>query len=185
MFSKVNRLGRAATASIVRSLAGEPFEPYLCLKVLDQLVGFSGGFAAWPRVMRELVEQQNAPLFFQADRGRAADLISDICRSEGGGLDDVLRGAAEAEVLRGVAEPFAVMSRCMLDLLDRAVLSPRGGCFEQIRFDQRAAVREMVRPLAERAAQVLVERPNAKRTGLARSFTPGIRAHDNLLGGTP
>jgi hypothetical protein len=77
------------------------------------------------------------------------------------------------------------MSRCILDVIDRTVLSPRGGCFERLSAEQHAAAREMVRMLSDEAARVFVQRPDAKQTSLARRFKQTIEAHDDLLGGKP
>jgi len=185
VFSKVSRLGRDAGDTVCRALAGEDLHPYLLAKVVDTVIRLGGGFAAWPLVKHALDELRDAPpLFAGANRMRAVEAIEDACRSAGRDLDNVLRQVAVAAALRGEPDPQAVMSRCISVLLDRAVMSGRGGCFERISAAQRPAAWKLVQPIADRAARVFVERPEAKQTALAREFKPMIRPHDNLLGET-
>lgn len=185
VFSKVSRLGRDAGQAIMFGVTGGDFDPFPCAKVIDKVMLYAGGVPSWPRVKQVLDAFRAEPLFAAAKLEQTAQAIDAACRSEGGDLDNVLRQAAIGSLLAGHTTPEAAASRFFLDVVDRAVLSPRGGCFERMSVEQRRMAREMVRPLSEEAARLLTRNPNLKQTMLARRYRPSIEADSNLLGLKP
>lgn len=183
VFSKVSRLGRDAGDALVRAVRGEPFEKFLPCRVVDRVISIEGGISIWPTVKEEFERLESAPLLADAMRAETINRIDLIARSGGGELDKLLRNVAQSALLGGVYQPRIVMTRFVAAVLDRAILSPRGGCAQRLSFAERQHAKDLLRPIAARAATKLVERPDARKLGLARPHNPKLKAHDNLLGG--
>ena len=183
IFGAVTRLGRAAAEAIVRALEGGPWDPFSSARCIDVLHLEAGGLPTLPGVLRELEGLRTAPLLAHSQREAAIERIDDVHRSVRGAttLDLMLRGAAERSVLNGEYGAAGVLERYCQTVLDSAIMSPRGGYLDTEGHGRKEEARSLLAPIAAAAAEILAERPEAKRLGLARPHA-NIQADTNLLG---
>ena len=185
VFGKASRLGRAAADALVIALDGGSWDSFHAAKAIDVVVAAAGGIPSLPLVLSELDRLERNPLLAKAMRPDVLDRIDDGCRSAGGVLDSMLMRAAQAAVLRGDHDAHAVLSQLFRDVLDRAIVTPRGGLIDQVGPARSRRANRMLAPLASKAAGRLLARPDAKRLSLARAHNPSLVPESNLLGGGP
>lgn len=97
-------------------------------------------------------------------------------------LDLILRSAVERSILRGDFVLRSILERFCGQLLDRAVLTGRGGYIEDHGHASLDEARAILAPVASAAAAILEARPTAKRVGLARPHAD-LGPDTDLLGG--
>jgi hypothetical protein len=185
IFGAVTRLGRDAAAGVARAVRGNTWDPFLAARCLDVLIAKADGIPSLRAVM-DVVRAVNAtPLLAPALAESSAERIGDVVReAKGTVLDLMLCSTAQRSLLRGESEPGVVLNRFCAELLDRSIVSGRGGFLElasdgQARRDEAMAI---LGPLAAQAAQVLEARPDAKRLGLSRQYAR-LSPDSDLLGG--
>lgn len=183
IFGAVTRLGRAAAEALLRVLDGGPRDPFLPARCLDVLIGAANGVPSLPGVLRELNALRDNPLFARSLGESALERISDEVRAaKGTVLDLMLRSEAERCVLRGNYDPHHLVRGFCTEVLDRAIVSGRGGLLEQVGPARCREARSLLADVASEAAAILVARPDAQHLGLARRYAH-IEADTNLLGG--
>jgi hypothetical protein len=96
-------------------------------------------------------------------------------------LDLILRSVTERALFGGEFRTRPVLERFCGEVLDGAVVTGRGGFLEQHGSGQLDGARSLLVPIAVAGADVLEQRPHAKRLELARSFR--VTADTDLLGG--
>lgn len=185
VFGAVSRVGRNAADALVRAVDGGVWDPFPASRCFDILINKANGVPSLPAVLRVLAELKASPLFAVL-RDFAADRIDEAVRSAAQTtiLDLQLRAVAQSCVLQGRYDPSDILTQFCGQLLDRAIVTPRGGFIELVGAQRVGAAGEYLRPIAEQAAQVLLARPEAKRLQLARRHAQ-IDADTDLLGASP
>jgi hypothetical protein len=182
VFGKVSKLGRAAADAVARALAGEPWDPFHASRCMDALLTTARGIPTLIVVERELNALQSSPLLASLgiqdalDRVRAATLVEGCTE-----LDILLRGAVESSVKRRDFEFRSVVERFCALMLDRCILTGRGGFMEQRGHAQLGEARALLAPTGSATAATLCARPDARRLGLARSHAK-LGPQSDLLG---
>jgi hypothetical protein len=169
---------------MVRYFEGADWSPFLGARCLDVLYQEASGVPSLPAVLRELETLRSAPLLARTLRETAVERIDDIVRrASGSTLDLILRSVARRSILSGEYDARRVVGRFCETLLDVAIISPRGGFIEQAGHARKDDARALLASVAAAAADVLVNRPDAKRLGLARPHAQ-IQPDTNLLEAT-
>jgi hypothetical protein len=128
------------------------WDPFLSARCIEVLIAKAEGIRSLPPVMVE----------------SAVERIGDAVReAKGTELDLMLRSAAQKSLLQGAYEPRAVLQRFCAELLDRSIISGRGGFLEltdggPARSGEAMAI---LAPVAAQAAQCLEARPDATWLG--------------------
>lgn len=183
IFGAVSRLGRDAADGLGRAVAGEPWDPFLAARCLDVLLTKASGLPSLPGVLRQLDLLRAAPLFASALADSAVDAIAREVRTANGTvLDLILRAEAHRNIVRGEYGHLPLLQAFCLALLDRAIISGRGGLLEQVGHAGRRKALSVLAPVAREGAQVLIARPDAKRLRLARRHAQ-LDPDTDLLGG--
>ncbi len=182
VFGRVTKLGRDAAQAVWRALCGEPWDAFLPKRCLDALFCAADGVHSLPVVVEELAGLRDAPLLSRVGTDPAIERIrSASLEQDGSELDLILLSVAGRSILRGHYEIQGVLRRFCQELLDRIILTGRGGFLEQhgsTRLDQ---ARTVLAPIAAEAAAILTVRPEAKRLNLARPHA-NIGPDSDLLG---
>ncbi|HVZ31572.1 MAG TPA: hypothetical protein VG963_04055 [Polyangiaceae bacterium] len=181
IFSKVTKLGAGAADALLRAAEGGPWDPFCARRALDVLVSAADGIQSVPMVLEALRKLSSAPLLATAVREHACREIASARLNAPSTLDLILQKLAQSCILRGEYDPRTVLERFSERLLDRTVVSARGGLGERASTGVVEFSRELLRPIARDAADVLVARPTAKRLGLARRLSK-LAPDSNLLG---
>ena len=187
IFGAVTRLGRNAAEALIGALHGAECDSFHAAHCIDVLIAKAEGVSSLPAVLATLQSLRDTPLLAPTMVEGAAERIADAVRdARGTVLDLMLRSAAERCLFRGEYEPRTVLQEFCLTLLDRAIISCRGGFLELASRDRARVGEAMARlgPLAARAAELLETRPNAKRLGLSREYAR-LTPDTGLLGGRP
>jgi hypothetical protein len=187
IFGAVSRLGRDAAEGLVRAVHGDAWDPFLATRCMDVLVANADGIPSLPSVLEVLRDLQGSPLLAATLVEASVDRIADAVRQARGTLLDLmLRSVAERSILRGQYDPRAVLERFCAELLDRSIISGRGGFLELPDGGQahRHEAMAIVAPVAARAAERLEARPDAKRLGLSRQHAHLVPESDLLGGGS-
>lgn len=185
IFGAVTRLGRDAAEGVARAVHGDAWDPFLAARCLEVLVAKAEGIPSLPAVMDVLREINATPLLAATQVESSVERIGEAVReARGTELDLMLRSAAQRCLLRGEYQPQAVLQRFCSELLDRSIISGRGGFLElandgQARRDEAMAI---LGPVAAQAARVLEARPDARRLGLSRQHAR-LSPESDLLGG--
>jgi hypothetical protein len=185
IFGAVTRLGRDAAEGLARAVHGDVWDPFLAARCLDVLVEAANGIPSLRGILRELRNLQASPLLARTLVESSLEGIGDSVRTTNGSLLDLmLRSVAERSVLRGEYQPRRVLGWFFTELLDRAIISGRGGFLELEQGGQarRGEALSILARVASEAAAALEARPDAKRLGLARQYAQ-LEADSDLLGG--
>lgn len=183
IFGAVSRLGRNAAEGVVRALSGELLDPFLASRCIDVLITAAGGIPSLPAVL-EVIRSVNAlPLLASTLVESSVERVGDAVRDANGTvLDLMLRSVVQRSLLVREHEPRQMLQKFFMELLDRAIISGRGGFVEvdggSARRSEALAVLE---PVAAAAAARLEARPDAKLLGLARQHAQ-LKPDSNLLG---
>ncbi len=182
VFGKVTKLGRAACDAVARAVAGQAWDAFHASKCIDALLAAAGGIPSLAVVDAELAALRDLPLLARLGTEDALQRI----RESGFGpdcteLDMILRSVVERAVRRGEFGVRVVLKRFCGELLDRAVLTGRGGFMEQYGHAQLDEARAVLAPVAQAAAERLEVRPTAKRLSLARPHA-NLTPTSDLLG---
>ncbi len=185
IFGAVSRLGRDAADGLARAVHGGAWDPFLAARCIDVLVAEADGIGSLAAVIDVFRSLQATPLLASTLVERSLERIADAVRdAKGTVLDLMLRSVAERSVLRGEHEPRAMLQRFCAEVLDRAIISGRGG-FLELDLGGCARREEAMTILAQISAEAaarLEARPDAKRLGLARQYAQ-LEADTDLLGG--
>ncbi len=185
IFGAVTRLGRDAAEGVARAIHGGAWDPFLPARCIEVLIAKAEGIRSLPAVMDVLRAINATPLLASTLVESALERIGDAVReAKGTELDLMLRSAAQKSLLQGAYEPRAVLQRFCAELLDRSIISGRGGFLEltdggPARSGEAMAI---LAPVAAQAAERLEARPDAKRLGLSRQYAR-LSADSDLLGG--
>lgn len=183
VFGKVGRLGRHAAEAVHRALNGGKWDPFHASKCLEVVLARSGGLPSLGVVQAELRGLRAVPLLATVLRDGTLERIREATLGSGCSLLDLmLRSVSERAILRGEFGTRAVLKRFCSEVLERQVLSGRGGFLEQHGATRINEARALLEPIAAAGASVLDARPDAKRLRLAHSFA-NITAETDLLGG--
>lgn len=183
VFGRVTRLGRAAAEAVARAIGGESWDPFYAERCIDDLIVAAGGIPSLIVVVGELGALRDAPLLARFQREDALRRIREATHASGSTeLDLILRSSAERLILRGEFRLGAILERFFGQLLERSVLTGRGGFMEQYGSAKLDDARAVLVAVACVAAAALEARPTAKRLGLARPHA-ALTAETNLLGG--
>jgi hypothetical protein len=183
VFGRVTRIGRDAAEAVLAALGGQPWDAFCAERCLELLVATAGGVPSLPEVLRQIQDLNASPLLARVQAEPACDEIASIVRRvDGGILDLILRATAQKRMLQGVFDARDIVTNFVVTLLDRAVVYGRGSPIGVRSRAEIRAARERLRGVATRAAEELLQRPNAKRLGLTRN-RQRITAETNLLGG--
>jgi hypothetical protein len=184
IFGAVTRLGRDAAEGISLAFEGAYWDPFLAARCLDVLHAEAGGVPSLAGVIQELEALCSTPLLAHTLREAAIERIDAVVRHANGTiLDLILRSVAERSILRGEYDPVRVLGRYCETLLDRAIISSRGGLLEQAGRARRDEARSRLAPVAATAAEALLARPDSKRLGLAKEHAR-LQSDTDLLGAT-
>jgi hypothetical protein len=183
VFGKVTRLGRAAAEAVSRAIAGEMWDPYHASRCLDVLIAAANGIPSLPVALAELAGLRGSPLLA---RFAAENALQRIREASSGPkctvLDLILRSVVERSILRGDLATQSILNCYCGEVLDRAILTGRGGFMDQHGPALLNEARGVLAPVALAAATILEARPDAKRLGLARSHAD-VTPDTNLLVG--
>jgi hypothetical protein len=183
VFGKVTKLGRAASDAVARALAGGTWDAFHASRCIDALIAAADGIPSLIVIDAELASLRTSPLFARLETenvlGRIRDASIGLGCTE---LDLILRSSVERSVLRGEFGLPAVLERFCGQLLERAILTGRGGFIEEHGPGALDDARAVLASTAVAAAAVLNVRPHAKRLGLARSHAD-VGPNTDLLGG--
>lgn len=181
VFGKVTKLGRAAAEAVARAINGEPWDPFHASRCVDVLIAAAGGIPSLVDVVAEFEELHDAPLLARLQRDGALERIREASLQPGcTELDLILRSKAERCVLRGEFAIRPVLEGFCGQMLERAVLTGRGGFMEEYGSSQLDQARAVLAPEVSAAAAAL--EATAKRLDLARAHA-AITVETNLLGG--
>ncbi|HEX8795226.1 MAG TPA: hypothetical protein VF765_29965 [Polyangiaceae bacterium] len=185
IFGAVTRLGRDAAEGVARAVHGDAWDPFLATRCIEVLVEKAEGIRSLPAVLEVLRTINATPLLASVLVESSLERVDDAVREANGTeLDLILRSSVQRSLLRGEYQPGGILQRFCAELLDRSIISGRGGFLElandgQARRDEAMAI---LAPVAARAAQVLEARPDAKRLGLSRQHAR-LSPKSDLLGG--
>lgn len=185
VFGAVSRVGRNAADALVRAVDGGNWDPFPASRCLDILIKKTNGVSSLPAVLQVLADLKAAPLFASL-RDLAADRIDKaVSQSQHTTILDLqLRAVAQSFVLQGRYDAAEIVTQFCRQLLDRAIITSRGGFIELVGARRIGAAAAYLGPIAEQAAEVLLARPDAKLLHLARRHAQ-IGADTDLLGATP
>ncbi|WP_437876374.1 hypothetical protein [Sorangium sp. So ce513] len=185
IFSKVTRPGRAAGEAVLRALQGGAWDPFHAEQCVDILIETAGGVPSLASVLDEVRSLNKSPLFARLLADEASDRVdSTVTKLNGSVLDLILKAVTQKCILRGVLDEREILTRFVVEVLDHAIISCRGGVLDQHGDGQIAGVRALLRSVAVDAAAELLRRPDAKRLGLSHRHAR-ITAETNLLEGFP
>lgn len=185
IFGAVSRLGRDAAEEVARALRGASLDPFLPARCLDVLISAAGGLPSLPAVLavfRSLVE---APLLARTMIDSAIEAVGLAVRDANGSvLDLIVRSVAERRLLAGDFDPRRVADGICLEMLDRAIITARGGLVELEGGgpECRDAARGLLSAVASEAGGRLEARPDAKRLGLSTKYA-NLDSETDLVGG--
>lgn len=184
VFGKATRIGRMAADAAWRALNGEAWDTFCAKRSLDVLITDAGGVASLPGVLRELRNLNASPLLSRVLGEHACQCIAAVVADKKGGLLDlILKSVAQSCVLCGVYNEREILTRFAAKLLDRTIVTGRGGFLEHHGSEQLPGIRALLLPVAADAAEVLQSRPDTKRLGLSRRDAC-ITPETDLLGGS-
>jgi hypothetical protein len=183
VFGKVTKLGRAAADAVARAIGGESWDAFHASRCIDTLLIAADGIPSLVAIVAELAGLRGSPLLARFETEGALRRIREATLASGcTELDLILRSNVERSVLRGELALRTILERFFSQLLDRAILTGRGGFMENHGASQLAQARAVLAPVACGAAEALEARPTAKRLGLARPHAD-VTAETDLLGG--
>jgi hypothetical protein len=183
VFGRVTKLGRAAAEAVARALAGESWDAFHASRCIDALVVAADGIPSLVIIASELAGLRNSPLLARLGTEDALQRIREATLGRGcTELDLILRSAVERSVLRGEFVLQSILERFCGQLLERTVLTGRGGFIEEHGHAAPNEARAVLAPVASAAAAILDARPTVKRLGLARSHAD-VGPNTDLLGG--
>jgi hypothetical protein len=184
VFGRATRAGRNAADAASRALNGDAWDPFCANRCLDILIAAAGGVASLPSVLRELRNLNASPLLSRVLGEDASHRIAAaVADAKGGILDLILKSVVQRCVLRGVHNEREILTRFAAELLDRTIVTGRGGLLEHHGSERLPEIHALHLPVAADAAEVLQRRPDAKRLGLARRHAC-ITPETDLLGGS-
>lgn len=186
IFGAVSRLGRDAAEGVISALRGAQFDPFLAARCLDVVFGAANGVSSLPAVIRVFQSLRDAPLFAPTMIESSLDAVTSAIHNakDRTVLDLILRSTAERRLLAGNFDPRAMVNSFCLEILDRAVITPRGGLVELEGGgpERRDEARAILARVATEAGARLESRPDAKRLGLSRDYAR-LDANSDLCGG--
>lgn len=186
IFARGTGLGRQTAEVIADALEGRHWSPFLPERLVESLVQAAGGVSVAKPVLDLIDTLHGATPYipgFPEPRDPCAQL-DQILRNNGEGrLDSVLvdvakRLISERPTASQVAEEF------VFEVIARWSLECRGGLIEKygpLGYNSRQQeIRTVLRPLVERLARTLVNRPEARALGVTR--LERVSADDDLRG---
>jgi hypothetical protein len=183
VFSRVSKQGRAAADAVLRTIRGEPWDPFHATRCIERLINGAKGIPSLRVVAAELAGLRQAPLLAPVAvddalaRIRSATLAEPGCTE----LDLVLRSNVERSVLRGDHQLRPILESFCGQLLERAVLTGRNGFMERNGLGLLARAHAVLAPVATAAAAALDARPSARRLRLSQRYA-NVTPTTNLLG---
>lgn len=185
IFGAVSRLGRDAADGVVRAIRGDFWDPFLATRCIDVLIAEANGIPSLQPILEVLDELQKSPLLAPALVESSINRIVGAVREARGTtiLDLVLRSVVERSILRGQYEPLGVLNLFCAELLEKSIISGRGGFLElaDVEHAHRHQAMKLLAPVITQAAQRLAARPNAKRLGLSQQHAR-LHPDSDLLG---
>ena len=156
---------------------------------LRKLVASSGGIPSLKPVIETLHADRQADLFGSLDEIGALERIRDVVTSQGGGkLDKILERSAAAAVLTGRIDVPEIIASTLESAVSHFVLEARGGVIPMLaaRGIQASSDKLLrpIRPVMQRAAQELAQRPSARLLRLRSAPNP-VDIHADLRGVHP
>lgn len=185
IFGAASRLGRQAAEAVRAALHGDAIDPFLPARCLERVFNLAAGVPSIAPVLERFSHLRDQPLLMPLLRDSALDDLEDIvCAAKGTILDRMFLVAAQRRLIAGDCDAFRLINDFFLDVLDRAIVSPRGGLMDLERglYAAREEARRLLAPIAVEAATEIARRPEARRIGIAKRYA-GIEATTDLLGG--
>lgn len=168
-FSHATRLGLNAAHAVLDAARGARFDPFSAERLLDALIERAGGIPSLRVTLTGLADLRSPALLIPPD-------VEEICtRMERAAhepncsqLDLVLQQVAKSAIRRGEMDATAILERFVETVIDRYVITARGGLIEIDGPHNTQRARVLMAPVVRDAASELFRRPDLSRLGLAR-----------------